>query len=185
MNSHSGLPDIPGNRQSGIPSNARFAGAGVVFSIIFIMINTVALLSGNNDNKYFDIAYDILFPLLFAALFPACLISTGKLIFVKALRKTAVILTIIYTGMVLWDFILIAIYPFSQVGLAATGGPFLLLFSPLQYLMWRDFRRSRWLDPTSLPHEWEIAAIRDPNSINYHPPKPTNKKPSETKKHHR
>jgi hypothetical protein len=39
------------------------------------------------------------------------------------------------------------------------------------FLMWRDFRRCRWLDPNSLPHEWEIAAIRDPNSINYRPPK--------------
>ena len=59
---------------------------------------------------------------------------------------------------------------FAGAGVAI-GTIILVLVSPMLLLMWRDFRRSRWLDPDSLPSEWEIAAIRDPKSINYRPPK--------------
>ncbi|MEE3501150.1 hypothetical protein [Acidiphilium acidophilum] len=52
-----------------------------------------------------------------------------------------------------------------------SGMLLLALISPFIYLMHRDLKRSRWLDPKSLPHEWEIPAINDPTSISYRPPK--------------
>lgn len=153
--------------------------------IVFISINIVAIATGNNVDQYFEWIERIFLPLLLLSLAPIFLMNTGKLVFIKAFRIIAMITSLSYGFMFILDLFLMASYPFTLFGGAVTIGVLLLLFSPLQYLMWRDFRRSRWLDPTSLPHEWEIAAIRDPSSINYHPPKPTTKKPSETNKHHR
>jgi cell division protein FtsW (lipid II flippase) len=65
----------------------------------------------------------------------------------------------------------LAVYPFARAFGAVIGLVIFLLTAPFFLLMRRDFRRSRWLDPDSLPSEWEIAAIHDPNSINYQPPK--------------
>jgi hypothetical protein len=100
------------------------------------------------------------------------LLNSGKLAIIRALRALAVGITVAYAAAIAVDAVRALLYPLDQVLLSAVAGVMLVMFSPLLVLMWRDFRGSRWLDPRSLPHEWEMAAIRDPNSINYRPPKP-------------
>ncbi|MDE1896942.1 MAG: hypothetical protein KGH91_07700, partial [Rhodospirillales bacterium] len=90
---------------------------------------------------------------------------------VKLYRKLAVGVTVAYIGSIVLNIAQIIYYKWDRPVMAAIGTIFLVLVSPMLFLMWRDFRRSRWLDPASLPSEWEIAAIRDPKSINYRPPK--------------
>lgn len=173
MNGHEAKGERPGNRPSGIPGNARFAGGGVIIGIIFIVINLAADYSvyTNNPGDYFGSLTPVFFPMVFICVLLAFLLNTGKLIFVKLYRQLAVIVTAAYIGSILLNTGMILDYGLDRAFLAMIGAIILVLLSPVLFLMWRDFRRSRWLDPNSMPSEWEIAAIRDPNSINYRPPK--------------
>jgi len=169
-----------------MPGNSRFAGVGVMFGIAFVVINIVVLVAGDNADEYFRLGETVFFPLVAFVVLIGVLLNTGKLWFVKAFRIMAVIVTVAYAAAILVDiFVALVIAGDGFEGIFETG--FLVLFSPLIFLMWRDFRRCRWLDPNSLPHEWEIAAIRDPNSINYRPPKAAPKpeqKPGKAKRRH-
>jgi hypothetical protein len=145
-----------------------------MFGFAFVVINVVALVAGDNADEYFRLGEITIFPLVGFITLIAWLLNTGKLWFVRAFRILAVIVTTAYAGAILVDvFVAVAIAGDGFDGIFEAGT--LVFLSPLMFLMWRDFRRCRWLDPNSLPHEWEIAAIRDPNSINYRPPKATPK----------
>jgi len=147
----------PGNRPPGLPGNSRFAAAGGIVGLIFITIESAAMISvyTNNPQDFFN------------CLEPAFLLNSGRLIFVKLFRWLAVIVTYLYAGVALLTIVQLLAYGVERALIDAVGLVVLLLLSPLLGLMWRDFKRCRWLDPKSLPHEWEIAAIHDPSSINY------------------
>jgi hypothetical protein len=164
--------DRPADRPSGMPGNARFAGAGIGFGIVFIVADIAAVAAGNDMNVYFGLAGYAFLPLIVVVVLTLALLNSGKLAIIRALRALAAGITVAYAAAIAVDALRALLYPLDEVLLSAVAGVMLVMFSPLIWLMWRDFRRSRWLDPRSLPHEWEIAAIRDPNSINYRPPKP-------------
>ncbi|HET6608952.1 MAG TPA: hypothetical protein VFG62_19920 [Rhodopila sp.] len=174
MNRHEKRAQQPGNRPSGIPGNARFAGAGVMSGIMFIVIALCADYSvyTNRSADYFGVFTLLFIPLVIVSVAIAWLLNTGKLAFVKLFGKLAIIVSTAYVGTILLSIFQVLYYKWDRPVMAAIGIIILVVFSPMQFLMWRDFRRCRWLDPRSLPGEWEIAAIRDPNSINYRPPKP-------------
>jgi hypothetical protein len=171
MNKAKHKNDLPGNRLSGIPSNARFAGAGIMVGLAFTVINLTANLSvyTNEAQAYFTAGAIVFFPTIFVGVLLAWLLNTGKLIFIKLSRKVALFVTTAYAGVILLDFAQALYYGIDRSLIAISAGVVLTLISPILFLMWRDFRRCRWLDPNSLPSEWETAAIRDPNSINYRP----------------
>jgi hypothetical protein len=169
-----------------MPGNSRFAGAGVMFGIILVTVNAVALAAGSNADEFFSIGEIVIFPLVAVVVLILILLNTGKLCIIRAFRSLAVIVSVCYAVAIIVD----TIAAFSNTGESGAGiidAGLLILISPLMFLMWRDFRRCRWLDPKSLPHEWEIAAIRDPASINYRPPKAAPKpagKPNKSKRRH-
>ncbi|MDE1896943.1 MAG: hypothetical protein KGH91_07705 [Rhodospirillales bacterium] len=173
MNRHKAKSQLPGNRPYGMPGNARFAGAGVAIGIIFIVINLAANYSvyTNVPGSYFGVIEVVLIPLGVLCGLLALLLNTGKLIIIKLYRKLAMLVSVGYVGVILLNIAQIIYYKWDRPVMAVICTIILLLVSPILFLMWRDFRRSRWLDPASLPSEWEIAAIRDPKSINYRPPK--------------
>ncbi len=176
MNRHESRQQQPGNRPSGIPGNTRFAVAGVVTGIMFIVIALCADYSvyTNNPADYFGTFTPLMIPTVLAGVASLWLLNTGKLVFVKLFRKLAVIVSAAYVGVILLGIFQLLYYKWDRPVIAAISIIILVVFSPMQFLMWRDLRRSRWLDPESLPSEWEIAAIRDPNSINYRRPKKKN-----------
>ena len=163
----------PGNRPPGIPGNARFASAGLAVGIIFIVINAVAAYAvfTNDSDNYFHATDKVFFALIILVPVSMFLLNTGKLIFIKLYRKLALAVSAIYALMIVLDLTQLWLYGTDRASFDIGGVILLLLLSPLQFLMWRDLRHSRWLDPTSLPEEWEIAAIHDPTSINYRAPK--------------
>ncbi|MDE2319296.1 MAG: hypothetical protein KGK02_06315 [Rhodospirillales bacterium] len=173
MNRHEVKNQLPGNRPYGMPGNARFAGGGVAIGIMFIVINLAGNYSvyTNVPGNYFGVIDIVLFPLGVLCGLLALLLNTGKLIIIKLYRKLAMLVSVGYVGAILLNVAQIVYYKWDRPVMAAIGTIILLLVSPVLFLMWRDFRRSRWLDPQSLPSEWELAAIRDPSSINYRPPK--------------
>ncbi len=169
-----------------MPGNSRFAGAGVMFGIILLTVNVIALGAGSNADEFFSLGEIVLFPLVAVVVLILILLNTGKLWIVRAFRSLAVIVSVCYAVAIVVD----AIAALSKMGVSGAGiidAGLLILISPLMFFMWRAFHRCRWLDPKSLPHEWEIAAIRDPTSINYRPPKAAPKpagKPNKSKRRH-
>jgi hypothetical protein len=183
---HRDSGERPGNRLPGMPGNSRFAGAGVMFGIILVTANVVALVAGSDADEFFRLGEIVMFPLVAVVVLIVIVLNTGKLWVVRAFRIIAIVVSAAYSVAIIVD----GVAAFSSSGEAGAGmidAILLILISPLMFLMWRDFRRCRWLDPNSLPHEWEIAAIRDPNSINYRPPKAAPKpdqKPGKAKRRH-
>jgi hypothetical protein len=159
----------PGNRPPGLPGNSRFAAAGGIVGLIFITIESAAMISvyTNNPQDFFNCLEPAFLPLIGLCLLVTFLLNSGRLIFVKLFRWLAVIVTYLYAGVALLTIVQLLAYGVERALIDAVGLVVLLLLSPLLGLMWRDFKRCRWLDPKSLPHEWEIAAIHDPSSINY------------------
>jgi hypothetical protein len=153
---------------------------------MLVSIDIVAIVAGDNADEYFRLSEIAMFPILLLMFLPAWLVNTGKLAFVRAFRVVAVIVSVAYAVTFIVDAVA-AVSNTDEAGAGLIAGILLLLMSPIMFFMWRDFRRCRWLDPNSLPHEWEIAAIRDPNSINYRPPKQIPKpdqKPAKAKRRH-
>jgi hypothetical protein len=173
MNRHEPKSQMPGDRPRGVPGNARFAGAGVVSGILFIFVALCADYSvyTNNPADYFGVAAPLLFPVVIFGTAVAWLLNRGKLVFVKLFRKLAELVSAAYVATIILGIFQVLYYKWDRPLITVMGIILLVVFSPMQLLMWRDFRRCRWLDPNSLPSEWEIAAIRDPNSINYRRPK--------------
>jgi len=153
-----------------MPSNARFAAGGLSIGIMLVSINIVAIVAGSNADEYFRLAEITMFPILLLMFLPVWLMNTGNLVLIRMFRVSAVCVSVAYAAVIIVDAVA-AVSNTGEAGAGLISGILLLLMSPLMFLMWRDFRRCRWLDPNSVPHEWEIAAIRDPNSINYRPPK--------------
>jgi hypothetical protein len=158
----------PHARLAGLPGNARFAATGFVFGVIFIAVDIIAIIAGENADLYFTLAEYIFLPLIILAFAVLFLLSSGRLLFVRLFRWSAIALTLAYLAAIAWDALL---YLRQGLPTPVLAGGILVLFSPLLMMMWRDLRRSRWLDPSSLPHEWELAALRDPKSINYRGPR--------------
>jgi hypothetical protein len=161
----------PADRPAGLPGNARFAAAGLAFGIIFIVTDIIAVFAGNDMTVYGDLATETAVPLIVAVVLTIWLLNRGRLALIKFCRRLAVAVTVAYVAAIVVDAARVALYPLDSVLLSGVAGVLLAVFSPLQVLMWRDFRRCRWLDPRALPHEWELAAIRDPKSVNYRPPR--------------
>lgn len=141
--------------------------------LLFISVNLVANVEvyQNSPKIYFYVGKIIFLPVLIGFIGLGLIANSGKLVFIKLIRYIAIFLTLLYFFVLIIDFLQIYFLETDRVFPVIIESVILILFSPLLYFMRRDFHRSRWLDPMSLPHEWEISAIRDPNSINYRPPK--------------
>lgn len=180
MNHKATSASEPGDRPPGLPGNARFAAGGVIAGLIFVTINGAAAISvcTNNTPDFLTLLGPVFVPLIVCCVAVMWLVNTGKLALIKSFRILALAVTLLYGAGLIADLALVAAYGAERTAPAIMGGAALLLLSPLIILMWRDFRRCRWLDPASLPAEWETAAIHDPGSVNYIPPKPQARKPN-------
>ncbi|WP_427978300.1 hypothetical protein [Acidocella sp.] len=143
--------------------------SGILF--IFVALGADYSVYTDNPADYFGVLAPLLIPVVLITTAFAWLLNTGKLVFVKLFRTLAVLVSAAYVGVILLGIFELLYYKWDRPVIAAIGLIMLVMFSPAQFLMWRDLRRCRWLDPDSLPDEWEVAAIRDPNSINYKRPK--------------
>ncbi|MEE3501152.1 hypothetical protein [Acidiphilium acidophilum] len=162
----------PGNRPGGIPENARYASAAVgVFALSTegLLVNYLVYI--NKSNQLFVYGEPFIFiavPVMMAVLYS---LRSGRLFFIKLFVSFCQLTYIVYG--LNWIISIFQTFYYNDIrnGLAVSNILLLVLISPFVYLMHRALKRSRWLDPKSLPHEWEIPAINDPTSISYRPPK--------------
>ncbi|HQT59990.1 MULTISPECIES: hypothetical protein [unclassified Acidiphilium] len=172
---HASVPttERPGNRPFGIPANARWAGVPIpgFLAIAIAALDAWTVWRNASPATYFHYGKIMFFPLIAAGVLMAWALNSGKLVMIRLWRVFARLVVVAYALLAVIFIAELAVYPVSRAFGAVIGLIILLLTAPFFLLMRRDFRRSRWLDPDSLPSEWEIAAIHDPNSINYQPPK--------------
>ena len=163
----------PGNRPFGIPANARWAGVPIpgFLAIAIAALDAWTVWCNASPATYFHYGKIMFFPLIAAGVLMAWALNSGKLVMIRLWHVFARLVVAAYAVLAVIFIAELAVYPFARAFGAVIGLVIFLLTAPFFLLMRRDFRRSRWLDPDSLPSEWEIAAIHDPNSINYQPPK--------------
>ena len=163
----------PGNRPFGIPANARWAGVPIpgFLAIAIAALDALTVWCNSTPATYFHYGKIMFFPLIAAGVLMAWALNSGKLVMIRLWHVFARLVVAAYVVLTVIFIVELAVYPFARAFGAVIGLVIFLLTAPFFLLMRRDFRRSRWLDPDSLPSEWEIAAIHDPNSINYQPPK--------------
>ncbi len=172
---HASVPttERPGNRPFGIPANARWAGVPIpgFLAIAIAALDAWTVWCNASPATYFHYGKIMFFPLIAAGVLMAWALNSGKLVMIRLWHVFARLVVAAYAVLAVIFIAELAVYPFARAFGAVIGLVIFLLTAPFFLLMRRDFRRSRWLDPDSLPSEWEIAAIHDPNSINYQPPK--------------
>jgi hypothetical protein len=163
----------PQNRPRGAPKNALYtvgmSGLLVVFSAIDSLSNyTVAQ---NEFQNFLDQASYIIF------IGPICLVvylryaGNGKISTIKLIRKLVFFDTLWMIFNILWALYLIITIDLDYSSPCVGGILLYVIMTPFLIRMYRGMRESRWLDPNSLPHEWEINALDDPTSPSYRPRK--------------
>lgn len=146
----------PENRPPRAPWSAAFASAGFCLVAAMILIEVYLCLSDLLQFNFAGPGFLGMWVGISAILLSFIVgIGRGKLWAVKLLRWSTYVLTALYPVVLVY-----AVEMYS--GTSPFGKPFAwitFIFSaiqlPLFFQIYRAFRRVRWLDPKSLPSEWE------------------------------
>jgi hypothetical protein len=163
----------PQNRPRGIPQNAVITVAMSAILVLFSVITSLSnyTVSQNEFKNFLDQASYIIFIGPICVVFFARYSGNGKISTIKLIRKLVFFDTLWMIFNILWALYLIITINLDY-SFPCVGGIFLyVIMTPFLIRMYRGMRESRWLDPNSLPHEWEINALDDPTSPSYRPRK--------------
>jgi hypothetical protein len=156
--SASGSPastERPGNRppgaplQAGIAGGAFFLGAGLTF---VELVYSAALLSGVGDG---DVTFPAWIVLSILMLTIGIGVGSGKRWTIRLFRWLSFGAIALYLPLLALALYLNAGPTPIDTGLAWVMFAFAVVKLPCFVILYRSLRQLRWLDPDSLPHEWE------------------------------
>lgn len=164
--------DRPRDRPRGAPASATYHVVSAFFLGALVPDIAAMLYGAFISNFTFVVNVSVVvFVVEIAYLVPmAILTGQGKLIGVRLLNIVG------YSSIVgffieIVSFLALSVLTFSHSPFPAQAGTALIVAavflaggSPLVVLVWNGLRHIRWLDPKSLPHEWELSTRSDPNS---------------------
>ncbi len=165
----------PGDRQPGLPRAAVLPCAGIIFVLLVVSVSLVGdysfIFSSEPEAFLHNVRYLYIgVPVTIVPL--VYVFKSGKLWAIRLIRTLVRVANAIY-GLAI---VLAAVSAYlstedSWLYFLLVPLPALALAAPLVYLMNTKMARCRWLDPHSLPHEWELPAIHDPNDRAYRGPR--------------
>lgn len=167
-----GCDDRPRDRPRGAPTAALYKVACICL-LSALVPDTAWLLFGAEQNSYYFALKHI------GLFFPLQIVIMLAVMTMTALGKRKGVFMMYWGGygiMALYLANLIAFLWLSttifftkpyhyQAGTALImAAVFLAIGGPMVILGWNGLRHIRWLDPNSLPHEWEISTRSDPEA---------------------
>lgn len=145
----------PGNRPPGAPKQAAIAGGAFFLGagLTFVeLVDSAAALMGISDDDVFLPAWVVLAVLMLTV---GIGVGSGKRWAVRFFRWLSFGAMALYVPLLALAFYLKAGPTPVDADLAWVMFAFAVVKLPCLVVIYRAFRQLRWLDPDSLPHEWE------------------------------
>ncbi|GAB2914203.1 hypothetical protein GCM10027093_60870 [Paraburkholderia jirisanensis] len=152
------LQEQPGNRPPGAPRQAAVAGGAFFLGAGLTFAELVASIASFMGISYDDLILPGWIVLSVIMLTVGIGIGGGKLWAVKLFRWLSFGAIALYLPLIAFALYLNAGSAPIDIDLARVMYVFAVVKLPALVVIYKAIRQVRWLDPKSLPHEWEPSA---------------------------